>query len=196
MQRRNFILGLGATATGAAGVVGSGAFSSVEADREITVDVERDAEAFLTLVPNGGGNRSDVSDDLLKFRLPSLQETGAGNHGNEPNPQNPQGLGADSVYRFGKDAAADAEPPLFQAKNRGTQPVRVFGTPEEAGDKPTVRIFEVENGDLLTEESPSEEVEVGHDIGLGLEVDTHGLETDFYETVVTITALANDELSE
>lgn len=196
MKRRNFILGLGATATGAAGVVGSGAFSSVEADRKITVDVERDAEAFLTLVPNGGGNRSDVSDDLLRFSLPSLEEKGVGGRGDEPNPQNPQGLGADSVYRFGKDAAEDAEPPLFRAENRGTQPVRIFGTPEDAEDQPTVRIFDVETGDLLTEESPSEEIKVGHDIGLGLEVDTHGLETDFYETIVTITALTDDELSD
>ena len=51
MERRKFTIGLGALATGSAAAIGTGAFTSVEADRDITVDVADDADAFLKIEP-------------------------------------------------------------------------------------------------------------------------------------------------
>jgi len=51
MKRRKFVLGVGAAAASGASLLGSGAFTSVEADRSIDVDVVGDGEAFLRLAP-------------------------------------------------------------------------------------------------------------------------------------------------
>jgi len=48
-SRRKFIAGLGALVTGTAGAVGTGAFTSVQAERDITVEVADDSSAYLTI---------------------------------------------------------------------------------------------------------------------------------------------------
>ena len=59
MDRRKFLLGLGATSAGGATLIGSGAFTQVAADREIAVDVAGDAEAFLQLLPTDHSSLSE-----------------------------------------------------------------------------------------------------------------------------------------
>ena len=48
-NRRKFIAGLGALATGSAAAMGTGAFNSVSANRGVSVEVADDANAFLGL---------------------------------------------------------------------------------------------------------------------------------------------------
>ena len=50
MQRRKFLVGLGATVSGSATAVGTGAFTSVEADRTVDVEVAGDSDAYLGLL--------------------------------------------------------------------------------------------------------------------------------------------------
>jgi len=52
MNRRQLILGLGSTSAVSNLLVSSGAFSQVEADRSISVQVAADSSAYLALVPN------------------------------------------------------------------------------------------------------------------------------------------------
>lgn len=47
MNRRNVLIGLGATAAGGGAVLGSGAFSQVEADRTVTLNTAGDGGALL-----------------------------------------------------------------------------------------------------------------------------------------------------
>ncbi|MFC6758047.1 MULTISPECIES: hypothetical protein [Haloarcula] len=54
MKRRTFLLGTGITASTGVAVLGTGAFSGVEADRNVVVDVTGDAEAFVRLSPVSG----------------------------------------------------------------------------------------------------------------------------------------------
>jgi len=65
MERRKFTIGLGALVSGSAAAVGTGAFTSVEADRGIEVDTATDANAFLTIeaddTPNGREYVNDSS---------------------------------------------------------------------------------------------------------------------------------------
>lgn len=49
MERRKFVLGLGALAAGGAAGLGTGAFDSVEADRDVSVELADDANAYLGL---------------------------------------------------------------------------------------------------------------------------------------------------
>jgi hypothetical protein len=59
IQRRKFLIGLGAVAAGSATVVGTGAFSSAAMpDRQVTVTVDDDASAQIALVP---GDDPDVT---------------------------------------------------------------------------------------------------------------------------------------
>jgi len=50
-NRRKFIAGLGALATGSAAAVGTGAFTSVQAERDITIQAVGDASAYLGIEP-------------------------------------------------------------------------------------------------------------------------------------------------
>ncbi|GAA0524266.1 hypothetical protein SAMN04488066_10683 [Halorubrum aquaticum] len=56
MQRRKFVVGLGALASGSAAAVGTGAFTSVEADRNVDVEVAGDDAAYLGLRKAAGPN--------------------------------------------------------------------------------------------------------------------------------------------
>lgn len=51
MKRRNFLVGIGGTALGGSALIGSGAFSRVESDRAVSIEVAADDEAYLGLVP-------------------------------------------------------------------------------------------------------------------------------------------------
>jgi len=60
MQRRKLLLGLGTTA-GGAGAVGSGAFTSVNAQRDVAVRVADDSDALLSLQPGSSENAAAFS---------------------------------------------------------------------------------------------------------------------------------------
>ena len=49
MERRKFVVGLGALASGSAAAMGTGAFNSVSANRGVSVEVADDSSAFLGL---------------------------------------------------------------------------------------------------------------------------------------------------
>lgn len=51
MRRRKFLLGTGALAAGGAATLGSGAFSRVESQRDVTIEVAEDPDAYLGLEP-------------------------------------------------------------------------------------------------------------------------------------------------
>jgi len=103
--------------------LGTGAFTSVSAERSVTIDTADDAYAFLRLNERGGGERSEIDGGTLVFNIPGDDESGYPSE----NPTDPEGLGTDSVYRFGEDAAHD-EAGLFAIRNQGTQPVNVYST--------------------------------------------------------------------
>lgn len=63
MKRRKFIIGTGALAAGSAAAVGSGAFTSVAAERSVTVDVTGDDAALLALAPCDGPNGEYATGD-------------------------------------------------------------------------------------------------------------------------------------
>lgn len=49
MERRKFLIGAGSLAAGSAAAVGTGAFTSVAADRTLSINVAGDASAFLSI---------------------------------------------------------------------------------------------------------------------------------------------------
>ena len=47
MDRRKFLVGLGSASVGGSALVGSGAFSRVDAQRAVTIQVAEDPDAYL-----------------------------------------------------------------------------------------------------------------------------------------------------
>lgn len=170
MKRRNFLAGLGVLGAGGSAVVGSGAFASVEADRAVTVETASDDGAYLRLTKGDRptDDRSFRDDGMLRFRFPGLREELEGG-GLDTNSENPDGLGTDTVYRFGSETDGD---PLFTAENQGSQSIEIHGRQTKTENVPTVRIFNVETKRILTESQPSAVLDPGARIPLGLEIDT------------------------
>lgn len=185
MKRRQFVLGLGAVTASGATLLGSGAFTSVRADRTISVETAQDSEAFLELDALGEPERS-LAGDTVEFEFPGPDEQDE----DDVNPQNPQGLGRDSVYRFASDV--DGSNGLLQITNSGTQSVDVFAEQKTSGDVPEIDIFDVETGDLLTSGSPGT-LDVEGELNVGFRIDTTGVDTDDHDIDLTIVADAEDE---
>jgi hypothetical protein len=101
-NRRKFLAGLGALASGSAAAVGTGAFTSVQAQRAVDVSVATDANSYLSLQATGDRATTD-SNNQLKIDLASS------NNGS-------QGLNPDA-----RSAFTD----IFTIKNQGDNDVLI-----------------------------------------------------------------------
>jgi hypothetical protein len=103
MKRRKFILGLGASAVGASALFGSGAFTSVEAERSVNVNVAGDANAYLGLEPIDGPNGAyaEITDGTLEIIV------GEGD----------KGVNLNAITHLHR---------IFRVTNQGTQPVVIY----------------------------------------------------------------------
>jgi hypothetical protein len=109
MQRRKFIAGMGSLAAAGAAGIGTGAFTSVQAQRNVAVSVATDENAYLGL--EATGDRATVEDGQLKIDF-SGSSNGA------------RGLNPDSRTAFTD---------LFTIENQGDNDVVIaVGTTESA----------------------------------------------------------------
>ncbi|WP_299331691.1 hypothetical protein [Haloplanus sp.] len=104
MQRRKFIAGVGSLAAGAAAVTGTGAFTSVSANRSIAVEVADDANAFLGLEAADSANADAFVTNTGGTIAVDVSNTDAGGQGINRN-------------------AATAIDDLFVVTNQGTSDV-------------------------------------------------------------------------
>jgi len=164
-MRRRTLLGLGAAASGGL-VFGTGAFTTVSAQRSVSVSTAGDADALLSLQPgteNGDFVETDDGTARIDFAAGGLAD----------------GLGTDSQYRFDD---------LLRVQNRGTQSVFLFTEVDGSslGDG-SLSLF-TESPDTPLTAANAVELETGEAVPVGAFVDTTGLETDEFDVDVTITA--------
>ncbi|MCG1004315.1 MULTISPECIES: hypothetical protein [Halobacterium] len=150
--------------------LGSGAFTSVEAERSVSIAVAQDFQTFLRMVPNenegaGGENtgRSFSNGSELEFEIPG-DENGESSE--------PQGVGLNSVYEFHD---------LATISNQGTQPVRLSST-YNGSDLANLALVN-ENG-ILRDDPPT--LNVGEGTNIGLYIDTHGSTDGTFNETLTI----------
>jgi hypothetical protein len=112
MNRRTLLSALGTIGAGGAVVTGTGAFTSVEANRDLTVSVADDANALLALEPVGpNAPYADTGSGQLDIDITGSNDSGiAGGEGVNPN--------AITVFED-----------MFEVRNQGTQEVEVSITP-------------------------------------------------------------------
>lgn len=128
MERRSFVIGLGALSTGSAAALGTGAFSSVEAERSVSVSLAEDANAYLALESTSEYTTTE-SDGTLKLDF-GQEVSGNGTH-----------VGEDSKYFFG---SGDPTKNVFKVRNQGTN---------EVGLTPRFQILRFDsNGDPVEED--------------------------------------------
>jgi len=181
MKRRRLLLSIGAAA-GATSIVGSGAFSSVEASRDLSVSVANDTDALLALRPADAPNGVyvDMIDGTLSLDLSAV---------------NP-----DAITVFDD---------VFKIENQGTQPITLSGA--KIGDHPNAVVFGVnqaaggfterdvfhtfdpdaptgiKSNILYKGDQPagngSRKIPVGHSYYVSLLIDTRGIDAD--ETLIT-----------
>jgi len=176
MERRKFVIGLGALAAGGTAAVGSGAFSSVNAERSVSVETTDDSDANLAFFGN-----EEFEGNVEEY----VQE---GDNGTIK-------LTFESVNRDAETVFED----LFVVQNNGTQTVelRVANDPGEPGEDPIwgsgvgadgpMDIKHPEGGSMVggnfqqTRADGSIELEPGDELTLTVELDTRGYSVDSWE---------------
>ena len=103
MQRRKFLATVGSLTAGTAAAMGTGAFTSVEAERRVSVDVVGDQSAYLALEPTSHPNSkyAQINGNELEIVLDGTNTGGSG---------------------FNTNAVTEMDK-VFRVSNQGTQPI-------------------------------------------------------------------------
>lgn len=179
MNRRKFLVGLGAVSVATTGVVGSGALSSTESRRDLTVTVRNDTEAYLGFIPYDKNFAYGMGRDHIEFKFDDefRDELDDDDQGD--------GVGTDSVYEFTN---------LFGVENQGTKPIRIFGNYDDdvLDDVQLLEFAPNPSDDPLTTDSRSTEIEPGNRLKLSMLLDTADVPTGTHTTTMSIVAAAED----
>jgi len=126
MQRRNFILGLGASAAGGSALLGTGAFSRIESERSVSVQVADDANAYLQLYKCSIDGSETPNSSFVSLDGNGHLEIDMGDSENDGS-----GVNSNSVTSFDD---------VFQIRNQGKEPVCIDlrYDPIEVGDSEKV----------------------------------------------------------
>lgn len=172
MKRRRLLASVGGLTTTGSVVLSTGAFTSVEAERSVSIAVARDYRAFLRMDPIGDGGidgentgRSFINGSEIVFEIPG-DDDGENSIA--------EGVGLDSVYEFHD---------LVSVTNQGTQPVELHSSYD--GDNLNDLAL-VNDGGVLKDDPPT--LNVGDSIDVGLYIDTHGSKTGEFDETLTIVA--------
>ena len=111
MERRKFLLGVSGTAIGGGALLGSGAFTRIESQRAVTIEVAEDPDAYLGLdgCPDSPNSSYTEIDEKGHLAVEMSSE----------NPTDDRGYGINSDSRSYFDD-------VFQICNQGKQPVCVW----------------------------------------------------------------------
>ena len=119
-NRRKFLAGLGALASGSAAAVGTGAFTSVSADRSVNVSVADDSDALLAFETSSADNSAyaDTSGAAVSIDITDSNDSGFSS-GADPSGVNPN--------------ATTQINDIFKVRNQGSQAVVVYVEPSSIG---------------------------------------------------------------
>jgi hypothetical protein len=163
---------MGSLAAGGAAAMGTGAFTSVNANRRVDVETAGDASAYLALEPSSGanGNYATTEDGKLAIQLDGSDDTPGGD-----------GVNDDAVTKI-ED--------VFRMRNQGTQPVYIYI--EDSSDDVTFKLERADNisandvydspisrlvGDqetLVEESENAVKIGIGQEVAIHMKVDTTG----------------------
>ena len=178
MKRRTMLLGLGTAVGGMA--VGTGAFTSVEAQRDLTVEVAGDADAFLRIAPTEepNGEYAEIDDGLFGLDFTDGNDRIAGGG---------EGFNPESVT-----AIRD----VFLVQNQGTQTIDLsldYGMGDDTGSASIVLQPDVGDAALLILLPTGEPVDESVELGPGDE-QTFSVVAAVSESISAIPAIERDDV--
>ena len=172
MKRRNFLIGTGGAVIGGSALIGSGAFSRVESDRAVNIEVAPDPDAYLGMTPMdtpNGENFVDTDDKGHVFIDIADQPDGDGVNSNST-------TWFDGLVELCNNGKADAD---LSYSLDGL---------EIAADE--FRFFYIDDDDPSVEGrqiiEPGQEVPLplGHCVEIGIRVKTHGVDANMEGSLV------------
>lgn len=181
MKRRTLLGAIGLLGSGAAFTVGSGAFGFVRTERDLTVAVEHDNDAYLSLRQLGSGQRSieDSTPETVQFRFPGSQEAI-----DDPD----LGLGSNSMYEFEFDSEEDDVRGLLRVANQGTTAIDVYSE-FDSDSELNIELFDVTDPDKTAlRDDPVTLTPLEDTVDLGFRIETFDVESDRYDETLTIVA--------
>lgn len=171
MKRRSLIASIGVVTTGGV-AIGTGAFTTAEAERTLNIEVAEEDSAVLAI---GRINENDTGE----FVQPLGQNNEVSFDFNNTAPTDGFGPGTESTYRFDR---------LFAVENQGSQTVYFQTEFEENEDSISdqelenigIYVEEEDDNDLLLDgENAVLKLEVGEDAAeLGFKIDTDGIDVE------------------
>ena len=158
MKRRNLIAAIGTI--GAAGTaIGTGAFTSVEAERSATINIAEEDTGLLALERSDdepGGFVITDGNNRNRIRFDFNNVSGVVDEA--------KGVGSDSIYRFDR---------LFDVRNQGTQTVYFESNFNDIGGLDDIALYVEERDDLhLDGDTAVVKLESGDSAALGFEIDS------------------------
>ncbi len=201
MNRRQLLLGLGSTTAASSLLVGSGAFSQVEASRSMSVQVAGDSSAYLGLIPNpriNGIRESDSGELEVDFTDPGI---------------NPSAITQFGHFVEAEDEYAGLEPQItenpisgkeefssgFLVANQSTEDQFVQLTIDQSTPEGMTALFQAhdaDGGEISAAVFPDDEIhdvqttlEIGESFGVSFVIDTNGADVgDSLTTEMMITS--------
>ena len=182
MQRRKFLIGAAGTAIGGSALLGSGAFTRVESQRNVAIAVAADPDAYLGM--------SVIEDSLNSTNYVDLDEKGHLFIDIGENPNGGLGVNSDSftyfddLFRLCNNGKADANI-SYELPEGGFNESGNWEAPDERYDEQIITFyFQREDGTrVMVEEGEEVPLEVG-------ECDNIGLRT----VTKSVSAIDNDTL--
>ncbi|MDB2244986.1 hypothetical protein PM076_01040 [Halorubrum ezzemoulense] len=102
MERRKFVIGLGSLAAGGAAATGTGAFTTAEASRTVTVETANDRNAEIAMIPGDGSDITLNEEGEIELDLTQ------------------HGVNVNSTYSWG-DPEDPSSDPAFSFQNNDSQ---------------------------------------------------------------------------
>lgn len=183
MDRRKFLIGVGGASIGGSAIIGSGAFSRAQSQRDVTVQVAEDPDAYLGL---------DECDSVHGDNYTELDEKGHLTIDIGENPNDGEGVNSDSLTWLDN---------VFEVCNQGKEDVCLWVVEDDDwpttddGD-PRVDFYLEDRDDSILGADNATLLELGTCACVGIQTRTHSVDATTDDTLLddigdTITLVAD-----
>ena len=193
MERRNFLIGMGSTAAGASALIGSGAFSRVESQRNVTIQVADDTEAYLGMKPLDTPNSQNYVALDENGHL-YVQIDGQGNQQEVDDLDGPEGQGVnsdsftyfDGMFELCNQGKADATISYELPDPSHTSLGDSWEAPDEDYDDQVVAFYYYDDSDeqVIVNEGEEVELDLGECEEIGIRTVTKGVDATEGEPLI------------
>jgi len=176
-----------ATLVASGGLIsGTGAFSSMDAQRRISVSTAGDNQSLLALEQVGDGTGPAFgrsveggTPERVAFSFPG---TGEGSN---------LGLGTNSVYEFDRDSGESDDPDptegLLRITNQGTQTIEIYSEHQTSSEL-EIELYDVTDAEKIALRDKPPELNTGDSIKVGFRIQTFDAEIQGFDETLTIVA--------